>query len=152
MRKVLNIANADISLGTLCSAVASAALGTSISLVSILWEGDWTRVSTIARDYFSTYITTTDSHQIWFSVLSSASLRINLLVSVYTDLNIVLQICWAIAISPIVYIVLALDSWKYYFGEEGLTAQYLPLNVHRKWFHSISEVEFPVSDLVARRI
>ena len=34
-----------------------------VSLVTILQAGDWTRVSTPARHYFSTYITTTDWHQ-----------------------------------------------------------------------------------------
>ena len=42
---------------------ASAALATGVSLVTILQAGDWTRVSTPARYYFSTYITTMDWHQ-----------------------------------------------------------------------------------------
>ena len=42
---------------------ASAALAAGVSLVSILQAGDWARVSTPARYYFSTYITTTDQHQ-----------------------------------------------------------------------------------------
>ena len=41
----------------------SAALAAGVSLVTILQAGDWTRVSTPARHYFSTYITTTDRHQ-----------------------------------------------------------------------------------------
>ena len=42
---------------------ASAALAAGVSLASILQAGDWARVSTLARHYFSTYITTTDWHQ-----------------------------------------------------------------------------------------
>ena len=42
---------------------ASAALAVGVSLVTILQVGDWSRVSTPARHYFSTYITTTDWHQ-----------------------------------------------------------------------------------------
>ena len=42
---------------------ASAALSAGVSLVAILQAGDWTRVSTPARHYFSTYITTMDQHQ-----------------------------------------------------------------------------------------
>ena len=42
---------------------ASAVLAAGIFLVTILEAGDWTRVSTPASHYFSTYITTTDWHQ-----------------------------------------------------------------------------------------
>ena len=50
-------------LGSLWGVVASAALVSGVSLVSILRAGDWARVSTPARHYFATYITTTDRHQ-----------------------------------------------------------------------------------------
>ena len=52
-----------MSLGYLQGVVASAALTGGVSLVTILQAGDWTRVSTPARHYFSTYISTTDQHQ-----------------------------------------------------------------------------------------
>ena len=52
-----------MSLGFLWRVAASVALAASISLVTILQVGDWGRVSTPARHYFSTYITTTDQHQ-----------------------------------------------------------------------------------------
>ena len=52
-----------MSLGSLWGVAASAALVPGVSLVTILQAGDWTRVSTPARHYFSTYITTTDWHQ-----------------------------------------------------------------------------------------
>ena len=52
-----------MSLGSLWGVAASAALAAGVSLVTILQAGDWTRVSKPARDYFSTYITTTDQHQ-----------------------------------------------------------------------------------------
>ena len=42
---------------------ASAALVAGVSLVFILQAGDWSRVSTLARHYFSPYITTMDWHQ-----------------------------------------------------------------------------------------
>ena len=61
--KVLSIAKAYMSLGSLQGVAASAALAAGVSLVTILQAGDWTRVSTPARHYFSTYITTTDQHQ-----------------------------------------------------------------------------------------
>ena len=48
-----------LSLGV----AASVALAVGVSLVTILQAGDWTRVSTPARHYFSTYITTMDGHQ-----------------------------------------------------------------------------------------
>ena len=41
----------------------SAALVAGVSLVTILQVGDWTRVSTPASHYFSTYITPMDQHQ-----------------------------------------------------------------------------------------
>ena len=52
-----------VANGSTCLCVLklmSAALMDGVSLVSILQAGDWVRVSTQARDYFSTYITTTD--------------------------------------------------------------------------------------------
>ena len=58
--KVFSFAKAHMSLGTLTGA---AALVDGVFLVSILQAGDWARVSTPARHYFSTYITATDRHQ-----------------------------------------------------------------------------------------
>ena len=52
-----------MSLGSLQGIAASAALAAGVSLVTILQVVDWTRVSTPARHYFSTYITTMDQHQ-----------------------------------------------------------------------------------------
>ena len=52
-----------MSPGSLRGVAASAALAADVSLVTILQVGDWTRVSTPARHYFSTYNTTTDQHQ-----------------------------------------------------------------------------------------
>ena len=43
--------------------MASAAYVAVVSLASILQVGDWARVSTPARHYFSTYITSTGQHQ-----------------------------------------------------------------------------------------
>ena len=48
-----------MSLGSFQGAAASAALAAGVSLVSILQAGDWAKVSTPARHYFSPYITTT---------------------------------------------------------------------------------------------
>ena len=71
VRKVLCVAKAHMSLGFLQGHAASAALAAGVSLVSILQAGDWSRVSTPARHYFSTYITTTVWHQdsVWCAVL-----------------------------------------------------------------------------------
>ena len=63
VRKVLGVAKAHMSLGSLWGVAASAALAAGVSLATILQAGDWTRVSMPARHYFSTYITTTDQHQ-----------------------------------------------------------------------------------------
>ena len=52
-----------MSPGSLWIAAASAALAAGFSLVTILQVGDWSRVSTPAKHYFSTYITTMDQHQ-----------------------------------------------------------------------------------------
>ena len=61
--KVLSVAKAHMSPGSLWGVADSAALAAGVSLVTILQAGGWTRVSTPARHYFSTYITTTDQHQ-----------------------------------------------------------------------------------------
>ena len=55
-------------LGSLKGAVASAALAAGVSLVSVLQMGDLTRVSTLARHYISTYITTTNQHELLLKV------------------------------------------------------------------------------------
>ena len=61
--KVLGVAKAHMSPGSLQGVAASAALVVGVSLVTILQAGDWTRVSAPPRHYFSTYITTMDQHQ-----------------------------------------------------------------------------------------
>ena len=63
VRKVFYVAKAHMSLGSLWGVGASTALAAGVSLVTILQAGDWTRVFTPARHYFSTYITTMDQHQ-----------------------------------------------------------------------------------------
>ena len=63
VRKVLCVAKAHMSLGCPWGVAASAALASSDSLVTILQTGDWAQVSTPARHYFSTYITTMDWDQ-----------------------------------------------------------------------------------------
>ena len=63
VRKVLSVANTHMSLGSLWGVAAPAALAAGVSLVTTLQAGDWTRVSTPARHYFSTYITPLDWHQ-----------------------------------------------------------------------------------------
>ena len=63
VRKVLCIARVHMSLGAVKSAVTSAALVAGVSLVYIWQSGDWARVSTPARHYFSIYIMTTEWHQ-----------------------------------------------------------------------------------------
>ena len=52
-----------MSLGTLQGAAASATLVAGLPSASILPVGDWARISTQARHYFLTYVTTTDCHQ-----------------------------------------------------------------------------------------
>ena len=62
VRKVPCVAKAHMSLGSLQEVAASAALAAGVSLVTILQAGDWARISTPARHYFSTYTTTMDWH------------------------------------------------------------------------------------------
>ena len=63
VQKVLSVAKAHMSWGSLWGVAASAALAAGVSLVTILQAGDRTRDSTPARHYISTYITTMDWHQ-----------------------------------------------------------------------------------------
>ena len=92
--KVLCVAKGHMSLGSLWGVSASAALAAGVSLETILEAGDWTRVSTPARHYFSTYITTTDQHQdsmqCWASVNRSSPGKCETLT--YTQS----WICWAV--------------------------------------------------------
>ena len=63
VRKVLCVAKLHMSPGSLHGAAASAAIVAGVSLVSTLQVGDWAKVSTPPRHYFSTYIITMDQHQ-----------------------------------------------------------------------------------------
>ena len=51
-----------MSPGSWHGAAASETLAAGVSVVSILQECDWARVSTQARHCFFTYITTADQH------------------------------------------------------------------------------------------
>ena len=55
-------ATCDVSVGPLCGAALYEAFVAWVSLVSIFQAGAWASLSTPARHYFSTYITTTDQH------------------------------------------------------------------------------------------
>ena len=57
VRKVLCVAKAHVSQGSVGGAAASAALAAVVSLGSILLAGDSASVSLSATHYFSTYIT-----------------------------------------------------------------------------------------------
>ena len=63
VRKILCVAKSHMSPGSLQGVAASGAFTAGVSLVTILQVGDWTRVSTPARHYFSPCITTVDWHQ-----------------------------------------------------------------------------------------
>ena len=63
LNKVLGIAKAQTSLGSLQAAVVLVAFVAGVCLVSILQASDWARVSTSAKLYFSTYITATEWEQ-----------------------------------------------------------------------------------------
>ena len=94
--KVLSVANAHMSLGSLWGVAASAALEAGVFLVTILQAGNWTRVSTAARHYFSTYILlqigtrTPCSMPCWASVSRSSLGKCQTLT--YTQSCI----CWAV--------------------------------------------------------
>ena len=51
-----------MSSGNLSGASVSVTLAVGVSMVSTLQVGDWTRLSTPARHYFCTCITTSDEH------------------------------------------------------------------------------------------
>ena len=51
--KVLSVAKAHMSPGSVLAAADSAAFAAGVSLAFILQAGDWARVSTPARHYFS---------------------------------------------------------------------------------------------------
>ena len=78
VREVLCVAKVHMSLGSLWGVAASAALEGGVSLVTILQAGDWARVSTPARHYFSTSLLlqistrTPCSMQCWASVSRSS--------------------------------------------------------------------------------
>ena len=59
--KVSGIAKA-MSPGIMYGAVVSSAFAAGVSLVSLLQAGEWARVFTLARHYFSAYPTTMDQH------------------------------------------------------------------------------------------
>ena len=111
VRKVLCVAEGHISLGSLWEVTASAALATGVSLVKILQAGDWARVSTLDRHYFSTYITTMDLHQdsVQYAVLASVSRSSpgKCQILTYTQSCI----CWAVALPSTEQIVPQLSVW-----------------------------------------
>ena len=64
VRNVLGVTVVYMLPVILHGALVSAAFAAGISMVSILQAGDWARVSTPAKYYFSNYITTSDHH--WY--------------------------------------------------------------------------------------
>ena len=63
--EVLSNAKVHLYLGSHWAAVSSVALVAGFALVYNLQAGDWARVSTLAKHYFSTYISTTVWCQVW---------------------------------------------------------------------------------------
>ena len=63
VQKVLCVAKAPMSPGSLQGLLLLQPWQLVFSLVTIMQAGDWTRVSTPARHYFSTSITTMDQDQ-----------------------------------------------------------------------------------------
>ena len=115
VRKVLGVAQAEMSLGSLWGGVAaSAALAAGVSLVTILQAGDWTRVSTLARHYISGHITTTDRQQdsVQHAVLGLSESVLSWQVS-NIDLYSVLHMlgCQAVALPSTEQIVPQLSVW-----------------------------------------
>ena len=86
-----------MSLGSLQGAVASAALVACVSLVSILQAGDWARVSTLARHYFSSlHYYSGSAPGLLYSVLCWASVSRSSLGKCQTLTYIQSCICWAV--------------------------------------------------------
>ena len=93
VRKVLCVVKAHMPPGSLWG-VAPSALAAGVSLASILQAGDWARVSTPTRHYFSIYITSTDQDQdsVQHAVLGLSESG-PLLVSV---IDLQSCVCWAV--------------------------------------------------------
>ena len=131
VRNVLRIAKAHMSPSTLQCGAVSVALAAGVSLVSILQAGDWPRVSTQARYYFLHTSMLCISTRILFSMLSWASVHIQL-ASKFQTLTCIKSCRYSFSI---IHVVLALDSWHFCPGEQGPTAQHLPLIVCLIWLH-----------------
>ena len=105
----------------------------------ILQVGDWARISIPARHYFPQISLLLIGIMILWSMLSWALMsRWHVLGNCQTLTYIVLQYVWLSGCgspwfktnnSPIVCVVLALYSWDYCSGEQGLTAQHPLLNI-----------------------
>ena len=162
VRNILGITKGHMSPGTLCGAVMSAALVTGVSLVSILQAGDWASVSTPTRYSFPLTSLLQISTRIQFNVLSWVSVSNHNMAKCQT-LTYIKSSKYVEPLGhrpsqyqakrlPIVCVVLALDSWNYCSGEQGLTAQHPPLNVCLYGFMELEAVGFPVMcHLVARK-
>ena len=137
-----------MSLGILWGSVVSAALVAGVSLVSILQVGDWARASTPAGCYFFQYISWPQiGIKIQCSMLYWALMSSQLVGKCHTLTFI--KFCEYVGLSghsyphywansyPIVCTVLALDSCKYCWGEQGPAVQHHLLTVWTKWLHWI---------------
>ena len=86
-----------MSVCSIQGAAASVALVAGVSLVSILQAGDWARVSTPARHYFSPYFTTTALvTRTLYSVLCWASVGRSSLGKCKTLTYTQSCVCWAV--------------------------------------------------------
>ena len=85
-----------MSPGSLWGATASAAFVAGASLVSILQAGDWARVSTPARHYFSLTLLLQIGIKTLYSMLCSASVSRSSLGKCQTLTYIQFYIFWAV--------------------------------------------------------
>ena len=158
VRKGVSTAKAYLSLAPHWGAVGSAIMVAGVSWLSILLGRALGQVATPARHYLwhlelllwrvrhdspNIYITTIDckkrilcSKVFWALVSHWLVDKCLTLTCINKSLLDIFGLMghsssqYQVDSSPIVCVVLALDSWNCYSGDQGLTAQHLPLNVY----------------------
>ena len=147
VRKVLGLAKASMSLGTLWGAVVSAAFAAGISLVSILQAGNWPEFLPQPDTIFQYTLLLQIGTRFLYSMLSLALVSSQLVGKCQKFTSI--KSCGYVGMSGhtstqcegntslIFCTVLTVDSWNYFSEEQGLTAWQLLLSVCLRWLQWI---------------
>ena len=141
------MAMTHMCLGTLQGTAASTALVAGVSLVSSLLASDWARVSNPAGQFFSIY------HYYRLIPESCAACCPRTLGLVNLLASVKLSLIWSLVdmldcstkqiFSKIFCAVLAIESWSYCSGRQGLTAQHPLLHVWPNGFIEQEAVGLP---------